>query len=230
MEILVIDVGGTTVKVWHTAHEERRKLASGKMLTPEAMIQEVRTTVADWKFEAVALGLSCRVNAGRIVDEPQNLAPGWIGYNFTAAFGTPVRIMNDACLQALGSYDGGRMVFLGLGTAVGSALIADGLILSLDVGRFQLQRSNVFELLGDAGFQRLGLKKWQKAVLELVPWLKSGFLADYIVLGGGNVKSLEELPEGVRRGHNRTVVEGGRKLWEELPDPSSMTNGTWIVR
>jgi len=136
--------------------------------------------------------------------------------------------MNDACLQALGSYDGGRMLFLGLGTGVGSALIASRLVLSLDLGRMRLGEQRVFEILGDRGFESLGSKKWSKAVHEIVPALKRAMMADYVVLGGGNVKEIEELPDGVRRGHNRAVVEGGRRLWEELPDPADKPATDWL--
>lgn len=229
MDVLVIDIGGTSVKLWHTGHQEHRKFESGKALTPDRMVEQTRQTLQDWPYEAVALGLPCRVSGGRAVDDPQNLGPGWVGYNFSSAFGQPVRIINDACLQGLGSYDGGRMLFLGLGTAIGSALIADRLILSLDMGRIRVGDERVFEVLGDSGFERLGAKKWQKAVAEIVPALKHAMMADYVVLGGGNVKEIEELPDGVRRGHNRTVVEGGRRLWEELPDPAKQTNSEWLI-
>jgi predicted NBD/HSP70 family sugar kinase len=229
MEILVIDIGGTSVKLWHTGHQEHRKFESGKGLTPDSMVKQTRSTVEDWSYEAIALGLPCRVNTGRAVEEPQNLGAGWLGFNFTAAFGQPVRIMNDACLQALGSYDGGRMLFLGLGTAVGSALIADHLVLSLDMGRLRLGDERVFEILGDQGAEKLGPKKWQKAVQEIVPSLKHALLADYVVIGGGNAKEMEDLPDGIRRGHNRTVVEGGRRLWEELPDPAKPVTGDWLI-
>jgi hypothetical protein len=140
--------------------------------------------------------------------------------------------MNDACLQALGSFDGGRMLFLGLGTAVGSALIADRLVLSLDLGRIPFGDKRAFELLGDSGIKQLGDKKWQKAVEEIVLALKGAMMADYVVLGGGNAKEVEELPDGVRRGHNRAAVEGGRRLWEELPDPAEPANGgpgSWLI-
>ena len=137
--------------------------------------------------------------------------------------------MNDASLQALGSYDGGRMLFLGLGTAVGSAYIADHLILSLDLGRMMYDGHRLFELLGDEGFEKLGPKKWQKVVHEIVPALKNALMADYVVLGGGSVKKIDELPDGVRRGHNRTVVEGGRKLLEELPDPTEKIGDHWLI-
>jgi polyphosphate glucokinase len=228
MDVLVVDIGGTSVKLWHTAHEEQRKFSSGKDLTPEKMIEEAKVIVEDWHWEAIALGLPCRVSNGRPVDDPQNLGPGWVGFNFSSALGVPVRIMNDASLQALGSYDGGRMLFLGLGTAVGSAYIAERLILSLDLGRMMHGKQRVFDLLGDEGFEELGLKKWQNVVHEIVPALKNAMMADYVVLGGGSVKKLEELPDGARRGHNRTVVEGGRRLWEELPDPTEKAE-SWVI-
>ena len=228
MDVLVVDIGGTSVKFWHTAHEESRKLASGKSMTPERMIEQANELLADWQWEAIALGLPCRVSNGRAVEDPHNLGPGWVGFNFSSAFGKPVRIMNDAALQALGSFDGGRMLFLGLGTAVGSAFIADHLILSLDLGRIAHADSHLYELLGDKGYDRLGSKKWQNVVHEVVPALRIAMMADYVVLGGGSVKRIDELPDSVRRGHNRTVVEGGRKLWEELPDPAEKTEG-WVV-
>ena len=229
MDVLVIDIGGTTVKLWHTAHEDHRKFESGKSLTPEEMVRETMETVADWPHDAIAIGLPCRVSAGRLVEDPQNLGPGWVAFNFAAAFGKPVRIMNDAALQALGSYDGGRMLFLGLGTAVGSTLIADHLILSLDLGRICHGGEPIYQVLGDKGLERLGPKKWREAVLEIIPQLKSAMLADYVVLGGGSVKKLDELPDSVRRGHNRTVVEGGRKLWEELHDPTEKIDSQWMI-
>jgi hypothetical protein len=229
MDILVIDIGGTSVKLWHTGHEEHRKFESGKSLIPDDMVKETLKTVEDWKFEAIALGLPSRVSGGRVVEDPVNLGPGWVSYHFASAFGQPVRIMNDACLQALGSFDGGRMLFLGLGTAVGSALVADHLVLALDMGRMRVGEERVWEILGDGGFEELGLKKWQKAVLEIVPSLKHIVMADYVVLGGGNVKEIDELPDGIRRGHNRSVVEGARRLWEELPDPAEKQCNGWLV-
>jgi len=229
MDVLVIDIGGSSVKLWHTGHQEHRKFESGKALTPDEMVVQTKKTVEDWTYEAIALGLPCRVSGGRAVDDPPNLGPGWVSYHFSSAFGQPVRLMNDACLQALGSYDGGRMLFLGLGTGVGSALIADHLVLALDMGRMTFGEERVWQVLGDAGFEELGVKKWQKAVHEIVPALKKAVMADYVVLGGGNVKEIEELPDGVRRGHNRMVVEGGRRLWEELPDPSAKPCPNWLV-
>ena len=229
VDVLVIDIGGTSVKFWHTAHEEHRKFSSGKRLTPEVMIKEATDLLHDWQWEAIALGLPCRVSNGRVVEDPQSLGPGWIGFNFAAAFDKPIRIMNDAALQALGSYDGGRMIFLGLGTAVGSAYIGDHLVLTLDLGRLKFGNETLFKLLGDEGFEELGAKKWQAVVHEIVPAVRAAMMADYVVLGGGSVKHLEELPESTRRGHNRTVVEGGRKLWEELPDPAEKHSGMWLI-
>jgi polyphosphate glucokinase len=229
MNVLVVDVGGSSVKLWHTAHEEHRKFSSGKSLTPEKMLNEIKSLADDWNWEAVALGLPCRVSCGRPVEDPANLGPGWVGFNFAAGFGQPVRIMNDAALQALGSYDGGRMLFLGLGTAVGSAYIAHQIIISLDLGRLVSGGQMLFELLGDAGFEKLGPKKWQAQVQEIIPGLKSAMMVDYVVLGGGSVKKIDQLPDAVRRGHNRTVVEGGRKLWEELPDPAEKHDDVWKI-
>lgn len=229
MDILVIDIGGNTVKLWHTSHAEHLKFESGKALTPDQMVQQVKETVKDWTYEKIALGIPSRVSGGRIVEDPPNLAPGWVGFHFSAAFDRPLRVINDACLQALGSYDGGRMLFLGLGTAVGSALIAERLVLSLDMGRMHYADRRLWEILGDHGFEELGVKKWSKMVMEVVPFLKNAMMADYVVLGGGNVKELVELPDGVRRGHNRTVVEGARKLWEELPDPTEKPCTDWLI-
>ena len=196
MDVLVVDVGGTSVKCWHTAHEEHRKFESGKRLTPERMIEDAREVLHDWHWDAIALGLPCRVSRGRPVEDPQNLGAGWVGFNFSSAFGRPVRIMNDASLQALGSYDGGRMVFLGLGTAVGSACIADHLVLSLDLGRMVYGKKPISQVLGDAGFEELGSKDWQVAMHQIVPAIRTAMMADYVVLGGGGVKRLSELPEG----------------------------------
>ena len=229
MEVLVIDIGGTSVKLWHTGHEEHRKFESGKSLTPEKMVAQATETVKDWEFEAIALGLPSRVNNGRPVEDPPSLGAGWVSYNFSSAFGKPIRILNDASLQALGGYDGGRMLFIGLGTAVGSALIAERLVLSLDIGRFRYGEERVYEVLGDGGLDRLGLKKWRIAVNEITIAAKNALMADYVVLGGGNIKKIEEIPDGVRRGHNRNVVEGGRRLWEELPDPAKPSSTDWLI-
>jgi polyphosphate glucokinase len=231
MDVLIIDVGGSSVKLWHTAHEEHRKFESGKQLTPDAMVRQTVEVAEGWTWEAVALGLPCRVSGGRPVDDPVNLGGGWVGFNFAAAFGVPVRIMNDACLQALGSYDGGRMLFLGLGTGVGSAFIADSVVLMLDVGRLAIEGELVSVLLNDDNLKSATPRNRWKAIKTVIPQLKAMLMADYVVLGGGGVSALERLPDACRKGHNRTVVEGGRRLWTELPDPAEKTDEKlWIIR
>ena len=219
MDILVIDIGGTSAKLWHTAHDEHMKFESGKALTPEKMVSDVKDLTKDWQYEAIALGLPCRISNGKPVEDPQNLGSGWVGYNYASAFGIPVRMMNDASLQALGSYDGGRMLFLGLGTAVGSAYIAERLILSLDLGRIMHEKGSVYELLGDKGLDKMGTKKAHEILCEIVPMLKQAMMADYVVLGGGSAKKFDSLPDGVRRGHNRTVVEGGGNCGKSSTTP-----------
>jgi polyphosphate glucokinase len=229
MEVLVIDVGGSSVKLWHSGHQEHRRFESGKEFTPEQMVESTQKLLEGWSYEAIALGLPCRVTHGRPVEDPLNLGPGWVAFNYTAALGKPVRIMNDACLQALGSYSDGRMLFLGLGTGVGSALVTDRLVLSLGLGFIDFRGEKLYKWLDDKAFQRLGVEQWRQAIYDIVPMLKSALQADYVVLGGGNVKELEELPDGVRRGNNRTVVEGGRRLWEELSDPADRECGNWLI-
>lgn len=229
MDVLVIDIGGTSVKLWHTAHEEHRKFESGKRMTPDAMVAGVKETIPDWTFDVVAIGLPTRVSGGRAVDEPINLGPGWVGFNFASALAAPVRIMNDASLQALGSFDGGRMLFLSLGTAVGSAFVTEGLVLNLDLGRSTHEGEPISRLLSEANLQSLPPKDRRKLIRNVIPPFRTIFMADYAVLGGGGAKELEELPDGWRRGHNRTVIDGGRRLWEELADPADKV-GPWIAR
>jgi predicted NBD/HSP70 family sugar kinase len=231
MDILVIDVGGTSVKLWHTAHEEHLKFDSGPDMTPEEMARGTKELAATWEFEAVALGLPCRVSFGRPVDEPTNLGPGWVGFNFSSSLGRPVRVMNDACLQALGSYDGGRMLFLGIGTGLGSAFIAEGLVLSLDLGQAHWDDRRLWEVLNTEYIEAADAKERRKLIKNAISELRAMLMADYVVIGGGGAKLLEGSADAsVRRGHNRTVVEGGRRLWEELPDPADKNLTTWVIR
>ncbi len=230
MDVLVVDIGGSSVKLWHTNHEEHLRFDSGKTLTPDQMVKQAKELAAGWNYECIALGIPTRVSSGKPVEDPHNLGPGWVGYNFASAFGVPVRVLNDAALQALGSYDGGRMVFIGLGTGVGSALVADHLLLSIDMGRLLLGDERACEVLSDQAYFEMGEKRWRKHVQKFIPMVRSALMADYVVLGGGNVKELEELPDATRRGHNRAVVEGGRRLWEELPDPADKENHCgWVI-
>lgn len=212
--ILVIDVGGSHVKFRVGAHGRLRKLVSGPDMTAADMAAQVRKLTRGLPYEAVAIGYPGLVLRGRIAAEPYNLGPGWVGYDFERAFGRPVRVINDATMQALGSYEGGRMLFLGLGTGLGATLILDGTVEPMEIGHMPYKRGRTFEdYAGERGRKRLGNKKWRKAVAEVVTRLKEVLEADYVVLGGGNAVRLKELPEGARLGDNRNAFKGGLRLW-----------------
>ena len=218
MKVLVIDVGGTHVKLKLQGSDEVRKCPSGPDLTPKAMVEAVRGATAGWDFDAITIGYPGPVLRGQILVEPVNLGKGWVGFNFEAAFRHPVKIINDAAMQALGSYDGGRMLFLGLGTGLGSTLIYDYVLAPMELGHLPYKKGRTFEeYVGNAGLKRLGRKKWQGVVFDVVSRLKHALLAEYIVLGGGNVKKLAELPPGCRAGDNSNAFVGGVRLWEEPP-------------
>jgi predicted NBD/HSP70 family sugar kinase len=213
-KILVIDIGGSNVKLM-MSRAERRKFKSGGKLTPRAMVNQIKPLVADWKFDAVSIGFPSPVRDGKIVSEPKHLGKGWVGFDFKKALRKPVRIINDAAMQALGSYHGRRMLFLGLGTGLGSALIWDNYVLSLELGDLPYRNGSIIEdYLGDAGQVRLGEKAWQRDVQHAVVQLKKSFIADYVVLGGGNAKELDEIPKGIELGHNRNAFQGGVRLWQ----------------
>lgn len=229
MNVLVVDVGGNNVKL-HMPGREKRKFKSGRDLSPDQMVRQTLDETRDWKFDVVALGVPCRVVQGRPANEPYNLGAGWVDFDYAAAFARPVRIMNDANLQALGSYRGGRMLFLSSGTSVGSCLIADRVLISLELGQIESgEWGELAHTLNDDGLERLGSKRWQQAAHEILPRLKGALLVDSVVLGGGNAKKLDELPEGVRRGDNRDVLEGGLRLWQELPDPADPQGSDWRI-
>jgi hypothetical protein len=212
--ILVIDIGGSNVKLM-VSRAEKRKFRSGPQLTPHAMMAQLRPLVSDWKFDAVSLGFPSPVRAGRILGEPKHLGKGWLGFEFEKAFGKPVRIINDAAMQALGSYHGSRMLFLGLGTGLGSALVWANYVLQLELGDLPYRNGSIIEdYLGKPGLSRLGPKTWQRDVEHALVQLKKSLVADYVVLGGGNAKKLDELPRGVERGHNRNAFLGGLRLWQ----------------
>jgi polyphosphate glucokinase len=214
-KVLVIDIGGSNVKLMISNRVKRRKFPSGPSLTPRRFITETKKAVADWKFDVVAIGFPAPVKAGKIAVEPKHLGKGWTRFDFRKAFGKPVRIMNDAAMQALGSYHGSRMLFLGFGTGLGSALLWDQRVLSLELGDLLSEDNKSLEdKLGDAGLEILGEKRWQDEVLRLLPAMKKAFIAEYIVLGGGNAKCIEKLPTGVELGHNRNAYLGGARLWE----------------
>jgi polyphosphate glucokinase len=215
-KILVIDVGGTHVKVLVTGQKEPVKIPSGPKMTAGKMVKDVRKVAAGWEYAAVSIGYPGPVIHGRPLCDPHNLGSGWVGFDFKKAFGRPVKILNDAAMQALGIYKGGRMLFLGLGTGLGSAMIVDGLLEPMEVAHLPYKKGHTFEdYLGVRGLQRLGKKKWRRNVADVVEQLKAALEADYVVLGGGNAKLLKELPPGARLGDNSTAFIGGFRLWEE---------------
>lgn len=215
MNILVIDVGGTNIKLKHTGGEELRKHPSGPALTPQQLVDVVQQNTADWAYDRVTIGFPSPVAHGKIIKEPVNLGPGWVDFDF-AALGKPYKLINDAAMQALGSYEGGRMLFLGLGTGLGTTLVIDGLVAPLEIGHLPYRKSRSYEdYVGEAGMNRVGKRKWQGYVFDVVERFKNAFVADYVVLGGGNVRKLEELPTGARRGDNNNAFLGGVRLWED---------------
>jgi predicted NBD/HSP70 family sugar kinase len=219
MNTLVVDIGGTNVKLWRSEESEKVKLPSGKRLTPEALISGIRDALPDWPMERVSIGYPGEVSNGRPHAEPLNLGPGWVDYDFEQAFNCPMRIMNDACMQALGSYEGGKMLYLGLGTGLGSAFITDGTIVPLALGHLKLWEGETFDFyLSRDGLKRHGKKRWRQAVGETAEIFKLAFFADYVMLGGGNVSEIKELPEGCRRGGNHNAYFGGLRMWEDLGD------------
>ncbi|HEY7330850.1 MAG TPA: hypothetical protein VH592_24630 [Gemmataceae bacterium] len=215
MAILVIDVGGTHIKLKCQGSDEVRKCPSGLELTPAKMIELIRSATHDWKFDRASMGYPGPVIDGAIAREPVNLAAGWMGFDFASALGCPIKFVNDAAMQALGSYEGGRMLFLGLGTGLGTALIYNHLLLPMELGHLPYKKSLSYEdYLGQAGMKRLGRRKWKEAVFDVVDRLRAAFLCEYVVLGGGNVKKLDELPPHCRMGDNRNAFVGGIRLWE----------------
>jgi polyphosphate glucokinase len=213
-KVLVIDIGGSNVKLM-ISRAEKRKFKSGPKMTPREMVAQMKPLVADWEFDVVALGFPSPVRAGKILAEPKHLGGGWIRFNFEKALRKPVRIINDAALQALGSYHGGRMLFLGLGTGLGSKLIWGNNVFPLELGDLPYRNRRVIEdYLGKPGAAEMGTKEWQAEVAFAVAQLKKSLIADYVVLGGGNVKKLDQLPDGAERGYNRNAFHGGERLWQ----------------
>ena len=218
--ILVIDIGGTNVKVMLSRHQ-RRKFDSGPELRPRQFVAQLKAEIADWKYDAVAIGLPGPMRGEKILKEPKNLGPGWMRFDFRKALGKPVRIINDAALQALGSYHGGRMLFLGLGTGLGSALVWKRTVLPLELGDLPyLDARSIENRLGKDGLKRIGKKQWVIEVRRVVLRLKTALVADYVVLGGGNAKLIGTLPAGLELGHNRNAYVGGARLWQTAGSPA----------
>lgn len=222
MKVLVIDIGGTHVKLLASGvdPEEARRFDSSKELKPDELVARTKALVSDWDYDVVSIGYPGRVGPDGPIAEPGNLGDGWVGFDYPKAFERPVRIVNDAAMQALGGHEGGRMLFLGLGTGVGSALVANHVIVPLELGSLQLRGDeDLFNRIGKKGLERAGETAWSEAVLDAAQHLRDAFLADYVILGGGNVERIGKLPKHIRRGGNEDAFTGGFRLWEEDVEP-----------
>jgi polyphosphate glucokinase len=228
--ILVVDVGGSNVKLRSSADHRTAKFKSGKTLTASQMAERARRLTSDWQYDAVSIGFPGPVVHGRPQVDPVNIGGGWTRLDFEKVFRKPVKVINDAAMQALGSYEGGRMLFIGLGTGLGSALIVDDVVVPLELGEVRYSRGKTLEdVLGKRGFKKLGRTRWRKAVDAAVANLKAAFVADYVMIGGGNVKKLKRLPAGARRGSNRHAFRGGVRLWQASPIAAKMKKRTLII-
>jgi len=214
MKILVVDIGGTHVKVLATGQETHREFVSGRTLTPKLMVAKVRQLVTDWKYQVISIGYPGPVVHNRPMSDPWNLGNGWMGFNFVAAFKRPVKVINDAAMQALGSYRRGKMLFLGLGTGLGSALIVDGLVEPMELGHLPYKKATFEDYVGLRGLEKYGKKKWRCYVADVVERLVAAIEPDEVVLGGGNVHKLKKLPPGCRAGDNDNAFKGGFRLWD----------------
>jgi polyphosphate glucokinase len=214
MRVLVLDVGGTNVKVLMSGQRTPLKIPSGQGLTPRRMVADVRRATKGWKYDAVSIGFPSAVVRGRILSEPANLGRGWVRFNFEKAFRKPVKIINDAAMQALGSYEGGTMLFLGLGTGLGSAIVIDGVLGPMELAHLPYRNGQYEDYVGLRGFKKYGKRRWRKHVKTVVALLKAALVADYVVLGGGQTKLLKRLPQGCRLGNNANAFVGGLRIWE----------------
>ena len=214
-KVLVIDVGGTNIKVLATGQKDSLKIPSGPAMTANQMVQQVMKLVKNWSYDVVSIGYPGPVVHGHPLGEPHNLGGGWVGFDFRKAFGRPVKVINDAAMQALGSYEGGRMLFLGLGTGLGAAMVVDGILEPTELAHLHYKEGKTYEdYVGARGLIRLGKKKWRKVVADVVEELKDALEAEYVVLGGGNSRKLKTLPPNTRLGDNRNAFVGGFRLWE----------------
>ena len=211
--VLVIDVGGSSVKILATGHSQRRSFRSGPTLTPEEMVEGVKKLAADWTYEVVSIGYPGPVLKDRPIADPPNLGHGWVGFDFARAFGRPVKVLNDAAMQALGSYRGGKMLFLGLGTGLGTAMIVDGIVAPMELSHLPYKRGTYEDYVGHAALKRNGKKKWRSHVGDVAQRLIAALQPDDTVIGGGNVTRLKELPPNCRRGENSKAFRGGFRLW-----------------
>ena len=230
MNVLAVDVGGHKVKILATGQVEPREFPSGPNLTAEQMVAGVKKLAEGWNYDVVAIGYPGPVLHGRPVTEPCNLGRGWVGFDYQAAFGRPVKVVNDAAMQALGSYQGGKMLFLGLGTGLGTAMIVDGIVEPMELGHLPYKKATYEDYVGLRGLKRLGRKKWQKHVADVVARLKAALEPDYVVIGGGNVHKLAELPAGARAGDNANAFKGGFLVWADAEDGKPATTKKTLTR
>ena len=214
MKVLVVDVGGTSIKILASGQSEPRKFESGPSMTVAQMVSGVRKAAVGWAYDRVSIGYPGVVKKNQPTTEPYNLAPGWVKFHYGKAFGRPVKIMNDAAMQALGSYEGGTMLFLGLGTGLGTALIVDGAVVPMELAHLPYRKATYEDYVGVRAIERLGKKKWRKAVEDVVERLTAAFRPDDVVLGGGNNRHLKELPRGCRLGDNDNAFLGGFRMWD----------------
>ena len=226
IQVLVIDVGGTHVKLLASGEHERREIPSGRRMTPRKLVAEVRRVTKDWKFDAISLGYPGFVLRGRPVAEPHNLGRGWVGVNFSKAFDVPVKVINDAAMQAYGGYRGGKMLFLGLGTGLGSCMVVDGAIEPMELAHLPYKKATFEDYVGLRGLERLGKRKWRREVERVAKTLAAALEPDDIVLGGGNVKRLKTMPPGCRAGTNDNAFVGGFRLWNPAHDSLTERPGT----
>ncbi len=221
MNVLTIDIGGTHVKILATGESERRKFPSGPEMTPRAMVKAVKALAKDWSYDVISIGYPGPVAAGKPKIDPLHLASGWVGFNFEKAFCCPVKIMNDAALQALGSYQGGKMLYLGLGTGLGTAMVVgtgeeqSPVVLPMELGHLPYKSATFEDYVGTAAIERLGKKKWRKTALDVIVRLIAGLQPEDTVIGGGNVREISDLPKGCRAGQNANAFAGGERLWQE---------------
>jgi polyphosphate glucokinase len=219
MNVLVVDVGGTHVKILATGQETPRKYDSGPAMTAADMVSAVRKAAEGWKYDVVSIGYPGPVLRGKPVAEPHNLGPGWVGFDFEAALGCPVKIINDAAMQALGSYQQGKMLFLGLGTGLGSAMVVEGIVEPMELGHLPYRKGTYEDYAGIRALKRVGKKKWRHYVADVVTRLVAALEPDDVVLGGGNVRKLKALPPGCRAGDNANAFRGGFRLWAQTTEP-----------
>jgi polyphosphate glucokinase len=212
--VLVVDVGGSHVKVLASGEQESRRADSGPSMTAARMVEAAKRLADDWTWDSVSVGVPSPVHGGRLVAEPVNLGGGWVGFDYEAAFGKPTKVVNDAAMQALGSYEGGKMLFIGLGTGVGSALVANGFVQPMELGHLPYKKATFEDYAGNAALEKRGKKRWNRDVADIVARLSAAMEPDYVVLGGGNAKKLDELPPNARLGRNADAFAGGFRLWD----------------